>query len=130
MASFSSRIQPRDFNQMVHLAIAALSIRRRLVSAARAHGIEIALDFAVQCSLDHLWIKEHPEWFEWRPDSSIKFAENPPKKYEDIANIRFDGEAFPAVWYALRQVVLFWLEQGVKIFRVDNPHTKPIPFWK
>jgi starch synthase (maltosyl-transferring) len=114
----------------IHPALGSLDDFRRLVSAARARGIEIALDFAVQCSLDHPWIKEHPEWFEWRPDSSIKFAENPPKKYEDIVNIRFDGEAFPAVWYALRQVVLFWLEQGVKIFRVDNPHTKPIPFWK
>jgi starch synthase (maltosyl-transferring) len=102
----------------------------RLVSAARAHGIEIALDFAVQCSLDHPWIKEHPEWFEWRPDGSIKFSENPPKKYEDIVNVRFDSYAFPAIWYALREVVLFWLDQGVKIFRVDNPHTKPIPFWK
>jgi starch synthase (maltosyl-transferring) len=99
------------------------------VSAARAQGIEIALDFAVQCSLDHPWIKEHPEWFEWRQDRSIKFSENPPKKYEDIVDVRFDGDAFPAVWYALREVVLFWLDQGVKIFRVDNPYTKPIPFW-
>jgi starch synthase (maltosyl-transferring) len=82
----------------------------------------------VQYSLDHPWIKEHPEWFEWRQDGSIKFSENPPKKYEDIV-VRFDGDAFPAVWYALREVVLFWLDQGVKIFRVDNPHTKPIPFW-
>jgi starch synthase (maltosyl-transferring) len=114
----------------IHPELGSLDDFRRLVSAARAHGIEIALDFAVQCSLDHPWIKEHPEWFESRSDGSIKFSENPPKKYEDIVNIRFDDDAFPAVWYALRQVVLFWLDQGVKIFRVDNPHTKPIPFWK
>jgi starch synthase (maltosyl-transferring) len=114
----------------IHPELGSLDDFRRLVSAARANGIEIALDFAVQFSLDHPWINEHPGWFEWRPDGSIKFAENPPKRYEDIVNIRFDGDAFPAVWYALRQVVLFWCDQGVKIFRVDNPHTKPIPFWK
>jgi starch synthase (maltosyl-transferring) len=114
----------------IHPKLGSLDDFRRLVSAARAHGIEIALDFAVQCSLDHPWIKEHAEWFEWRPDGSIKFSENPPKRYEDIVNPRFDGDAFPAVWYALREVVLFWLDQGVKVFRVDNPHTKPIPFWK
>ncbi|HVL73482.1 MAG TPA: DUF3416 domain-containing protein, partial [Beijerinckiaceae bacterium] len=76
------------------------------------------------------WIKEHPEWFDWRPDGTIKFAENPPKKYEDIVNVHFYGEALPSLWYELRDVVLFWVEQGVKIFRVDNPHTKPIPFWE
>jgi starch synthase (maltosyl-transferring) len=114
----------------IHPELGSLDDCRRLVSAARAHGIEIGLDFAVQCSLDHPWIKEHPEWLESRSDGSVKFSENPPKKYEDIVNIRFDDDAFPAVWYALRQVVLFWLDQGVKIFRIDNPHTKPIPFWK
>ncbi len=103
---------------------------RRLVAAARAQNIEIALDFAVQCSPDHPWIKTHPEWFAWRPDGTVKFAENPPKKYEDIVNVRFEGEAFPAVWEALRNIVLFWIEQGVRIFRVDNPHTKPLPFWR
>jgi starch synthase (maltosyl-transferring) len=78
---------------------------------------------------DHPWIKEHPEWFEWRPDGTIRFAENPPKKYEDIVNVHFYGEALPSLWLELRDVVLFWVEQGVRIFRVDNPHTKPIPFW-
>jgi starch synthase (maltosyl-transferring) len=114
----------------IHPELGTLADFRCLVSAAHAHVIEIALDFAVQFSLDHPWIKEHPEWFEWRPDGSIKFSENPPKKYEDIVNIRFDGAAFPAVWYSLWEIVLFWLDQGVKIFRVDNPHTKPISFWK
>ena len=94
------------------------------------HGLEIALDFAIQCSPDHPWIKEHPEWFDWRPDGTIKYAENPPKKYEDIVNVHFYRDALPAIWLALRDIVLFWVEQGVRIFRVDNPHTKPFPFWE
>jgi starch synthase (maltosyl-transferring) len=102
----------------------------RLVAAAREHDLEIALDFAVQFSPDHPWIKEHPEWFDWCPDGTIQFAENPPKKYEDIVPPHFYGEAFPGLWYALRDLVLFWAEKGVKIFRVDNPHTKPFPFWE
>ena len=114
----------------VHPQLGTLSSFRKLVAAAKAQGLEIALDFAVQCSPDHPWIKQHPEWFDWRPDGTIKFAENPPKKYEDIVNIKFDGEAFPDVWRALRDVVRFWVSQGVRIFRVDNPHTKPLPFWR
>ncbi|HEV7252760.1 MAG TPA: alpha-1,4-glucan--maltose-1-phosphate maltosyltransferase [Mesorhizobium sp.] len=102
----------------------------RLVVAAREHGLEIALDFAIQCSPDHPWIKEHPEWFDWRPDGTIKFAENPPKKYEDIVNVHFYRDALPSISYALRDIVLFWIGHGVKIFRVDNPHTKPFPFWE
>ncbi|WP_423738615.1 alpha-1,4-glucan--maltose-1-phosphate maltosyltransferase [Chelativorans petroleitrophicus] len=102
----------------------------RLVEAARNHGLEIALDFAIQCSPDHPWIREHPEWFDWRPDGTIKFAENPPKKYEDIVNVHFYRQALPGLWHALRDVVLFWLARGVRIFRVDNPHTKPLPFWE
>jgi starch synthase (maltosyl-transferring) len=114
----------------IHPALGTLEDFRALVAAAREHGLEIALDFAIQCSLDHPWIKAHPEWFEWRPDGSIRFAENPPKKYEDIVNVRFYDEAFPGVWIALRDVVLHWVGEGVKIFRVDNPHTKPFPFWE
>src|SRR5665648_146921 len=102
----------------------------RLIKAAKAEGLEIALDFAIQCSPDHPWIKEHKEWFDWRPDGTIKFAENPPKKYEDIVNVHFYGDAFPSIWLALRDIVLFWAEKGVRIFRVDNPHTKPFPFWE
>ena len=97
---------------------------------AHDHGLEIAIDFAIQCSPDHPWIKQHPEWFDWRPDGSIRFAENPPKKYEDIVNVHFYRDALPSIWYALRDVVLFWVDQGVKVFRVDNPHTKPVPFWE
>jgi starch synthase (maltosyl-transferring) len=103
---------------------------RRLVDACRKHNMEIALDFAVQCSLDHPWLKEHPEWFRFRPDGSIRFAENPPKKYEDIVNPDFNCADRIALWDALRKVVLFWVDQGVRIFRVDNPHTKPFPFWE
>jgi len=103
---------------------------RRMMAAAHDHGLEIAIDFAIQCSPDHPWIKEHPEWFDWRPDGSIKFAENPPKKYEDIVNVDFyKPGAFPSLWLELRDVVLFWCGEGVRIFRVDNPHTKPLPFW-
>jgi starch synthase (maltosyl-transferring) len=114
----------------IHPQLGTLESFRRLVAAARAQQIEIALDFAVQCSPDHPWIKEHPEWFDWRPDGTIKFAENPPKKYEDIVNVHFEGAGYPGVWYALRDVILFWIENGVRIFRVDNPHTKPLPFWR
>ncbi|HUF57487.1 MAG TPA: alpha-1,4-glucan--maltose-1-phosphate maltosyltransferase [Thermohalobaculum sp.] len=102
----------------------------RLVKAAKKHGLEIAIDFAIQCAPDHPWIKEHPEWFDWRPDGTIKFAENPPKKYEDIVNVHFYRDAIPSLWIELRDVVLFWTGHGVKIFRVDNPHTKPLPFWE
>ena len=107
---------------------------RRFVSATHDHGMEVAIDFAIQCSPDHPWIKDHPDWFRWRPDGSIRFAENPPKKYEDIVNVEFykphGGAAIDALWLELRDVVLFWVHQGVKIFRVDNPHTKPFPFWE
>ncbi len=103
----------------------------KLRQAAAGYGIELAIDFAIQCSPDHPWIKEHPEWFDWRPDGTIKYAENPPKKYEDIVNVDFYTEgAVPSLWIALRDVVLFWVEKGVKLFRVDNPHTKPFPFWE
>jgi starch synthase (maltosyl-transferring) len=101
-----------------------------LLAAAEEHGMEVALDFAIQCSPDHPWLKEHKDWFDWRPDGSLKYAENPPKKYEDIVNVNFYGSAYPDVWKALRDVVLFWCEKGVRIYRVDNPHTKPYPFWE
>ncbi|WP_132650356.1 alpha-1,4-glucan--maltose-1-phosphate maltosyltransferase [Pseudomonas aeruginosa] len=104
---------------------------RRLLVAVREHGMELALDFAIQCSPDHPWLREHPGWFAWRPDGSLRYAENPPKKYEDIVNVDFYAEqALPSLWEALRDVVLGWVEQGVTLFRVDNPHTKPLPFWE
>jgi starch synthase (maltosyl-transferring) len=104
---------------------------RHLVDAARDHGIEIALDFAIQCSPDHPWLTQHPAWFVWRKDGTIKYAENPPKRYEDIVNVDFYQEAaVPELWHALRDIVRFWIAQGIRCFRVDNPHTKPFPFWQ
>lgn len=100
------------------------------VQAANRHGIEIALDYALQCSPDHPWVTEHPEWFHHRPDGTIKYAENPPKRYEDIYPINFDTEAKESLWNALRDILLFWIDKGVHIFRVDNPHTKPLRFWQ
>ncbi|MEI2386972.1 alpha-1,4-glucan--maltose-1-phosphate maltosyltransferase [Breoghania sp. JC706] len=114
----------------IHPELGDFASFARLVKAAREHGLEVALDFAIQCSPDHPWIKEHKEWFDWRPDGSIRFAENPPKKYEDIVNVHFYRDALPSLWLALRDIVLFWAEKGVRIFRVDNPHTKPLPFWE
>jgi starch synthase (maltosyl-transferring) len=121
---------PEGGHTAIHPELGTVDDFGRLVAEARRLGLEIALDFAIQVSPDHPWIKECPEWFDWRPDGTIKFAENPPKKYEDIVNVHFYRGAFPSLWYALRDVFLFWISHGVKIFRVDNPHTKPVPFWE
>jgi starch synthase (maltosyl-transferring) len=102
---------------------------RSFVKAANGLGIEIALDIAFQCSPDHPYVKEHPEWFQHRPDGTIKTAENPPKRYEDIVNFDWLGPGRSTLWPELKSVVLHWVEQGVRIFRVDNPHTKPLQFW-
>jgi starch synthase (maltosyl-transferring) len=118
-------------HEAIHPALGSFDDFDRLVTAARDHGLEIALDFAIQCAPDHPWLKEHPGWFAWRPDGSMKYAENPPKKYQDIVNVDFYGpDAVPDLWLALRDVVLLWIGHGVKTFRVDNPHTKPLPFWE
>jgi starch synthase (maltosyl-transferring) len=101
-----------------------------LVATAKEHGIDIALDFAIQCSADHPWLTEHPEWFNHRPDGTLKYAENPPKKYQDIYNVNWDSEDWRGLWEALRDVVRYWADHGVLIFRVDNPHTKPVAFWE
>jgi starch synthase (maltosyl-transferring) len=114
----------------VHPQLGTLDDFRRLVAACADFGMEIALDFAVQCSPDHPWLAQHPEWFKRRPDGSIQYAENPPKKYEDIVNPDFYGGNREGLWEALRDIVLFWVRQGVRVFRVDNPHTKPFPFWE
>ena len=100
------------------------------VAAANRLGLEIALDFAVQCSPDHPWVKEHPDWFNHRPDGSIKYAENPPKEYQDIFPIDFDTPDRLGLFEELLRVVRFWIDRGIKIFRVDNPHTKPVAFWE
>ena len=121
---------PEGGHDAVHPALGTLEDFRRLVSACTGHGMEIALDFAIQCSPDHPWLTQHPQWFKRRPDGSIQYAENPPKKYEDIVNPDFYGSDTEGLWTALRDVVLFWVTQGVRIFRVDNPHTKPFAFWE
>jgi starch synthase (maltosyl-transferring) len=103
------------------------------VGTARDLGMEVALDYALQCSPDHPWVKEHPEWFHHRPDGSIRYAENPPKKYQDIFPVNFWPEepgAREALWQACKEILDFWIGHGVRVFRVDNPHTKPLPFWE
>lgn len=114
----------------IHPELGTLADFRAFIDACEVVGIEVALDIAVQCSPDHPWLKQHPDWFKRRPDGSMKYAENPPKKYEDIVNPDFSCEDAGSLWNALRDVILFWAEQGVKIFRVDNPHTKPLRFWE
>jgi starch synthase (maltosyl-transferring) len=122
---------PEGGHTAIHPELGTLEDFRVLRDAAHAHGLELALDFAIQCSPDHPWLSEHPDWFDWRPDGSLRYAENPPKKYQDIVNVDFytDG-AIPSLWQALCDVVLFWAGEGVRTFRVDNPHTKPFPFWE
>lgn len=114
----------------VHPELGTLADFRRLVARARELGIEVALDIAFQCSPDHPYVRQHPQWFRHRPDGSIQFAENPPKKYEDIYPIDFESSDWRALWQELRDVVQFWIDQGVSLFRVDNPHTKPLRFWE
>ncbi len=114
----------------LHPELGSFEDFQALRAAAESQGIELAIDFAIQCAPDHPWLKQHHAWFAWRPDGSMKYAENPPKKYEDIVNVDFyAGAAIPDLWVALCEVVMFWAEQGVRIIRVDNPHTKPFPFW-
>ena len=114
----------------VHPDLGTLEDFERLVERAGAAGLELALDFAIQCSPDHPWLREHPDWFHRRPDGTLKYAENPPKKYQDIYNVNFASEDWRGLWAALLEAVLFWVRRGVKVFRVDNPHTKPVPFWE
>jgi starch synthase (maltosyl-transferring) len=113
----------------VEPALGTVEDFERFVEAARDLGLAVALDYALQCSPDHPWVREHPEWFFVRPDGTIKYAENPPKKYEDIYPLNFWCDEHPALWNACRDIVEFWIARGVRIFRVDNPHTKPLAFW-
>ncbi len=114
----------------VHPELGALEDFRCLVAKAKEYSMEIALDIAFQCSPDHPYVTEHPEWFRWRPDKSVQYAENPPKKYEDIYPFDFETEHWQGLWAELRDVLYFWMDQGVRVFRVDNPHTKPFGFWE
>jgi starch synthase (maltosyl-transferring) len=117
-------------HRAVNPELGTLSDFRRFVGTAGALGIEVALDFAIQCAPDHPWVSEHPEWFRFRPDGTIKYAENPPKKYQDIVNVDFYNPDRTGLWEELRDTVIFWIGEGVRTFRVDNPHTKPLPFWQ
>ena len=117
-------------HRAVHPALGTLDDFRRFVARANALELEVALDLAFQCSPDHPYVREHPEWFLKRPDGTIQYAENPPKKYQDIYPLHFETDAWQSLWDELTEVVFFWIDQGVRIFRVDNPHTKPFAFWE
>jgi starch synthase (maltosyl-transferring) len=117
-------------HKSIHKELGTLDDYKKLISEAKKFNIDIALDLAFQCAPDHPYVKEHPEWFRQRPDGSIQYAENPPKKYQDIYPFYFETEQWSELWEELKSVIIFWIETGVKIFRVDNPHTKPIPFWQ
>ncbi len=114
----------------IHPELGTLEDFDRLTARARELDMDIALDFAIQCSADHPWLIEHPEWFNHRPDGTLKYAENPPKRYQDIYNVNWDTEDWRGLWEALLAVVRHWVDHGVRVFRVDNPHTKPTPFWE
>lgn len=117
-------------HKSIHPRLGMMGDFERFINQARDYGIEIAMDLSFQCSTDHPYLKEHPEWFRWRPDGTIQFAENPPKKYEDIIPLNFETKQWKELWQELKSIVLFWIEKGIRIFRVDNPHTKPFAFWE
>jgi starch synthase (maltosyl-transferring) len=117
-------------HKALHPQLGTLDDFRHLVARARELGLEVALDIAFQCAPDHPYVREHPQWFRWRPDGTVQYAENPPKKYQDIYPFNFESAEWPALWEELASVFEFWLDEGVRIFRVDNPHTKPFPFWE
>ncbi|MBX2962934.1 MAG: alpha-1,4-glucan--maltose-1-phosphate maltosyltransferase [Cyclobacteriaceae bacterium] len=117
-------------HKAIHRELGTLEDYKKLIAEAKKIGIDIALDLAFQCAPDHPYVKEHPEWFKQRPDGSIQYAENPPKKYQDIYPFNFECDDWKGLWNELKSVIIYWIEQGVTIFRVDNPHTKPIPFWE
>ena len=117
-------------HKAIHPKLGTIEDLHRLIRKADEHGMEIALDLAFQCSPDHPYVKDHPAWFVWRPDGSIQFAENPPKKYQDIYPLNFESDDWQGLWEELKSVVMFWIEQGIRVFRVDNPHTKSFYFWE
>jgi starch synthase (maltosyl-transferring) len=121
---------PQGGHRAIHPQLGTLEDFRHLLARVREYGLEFALDLAFQCSPDHPYVSHHPEWFRQRPDGTVQFAENPPKQYQDIYPLDFETEHWQALWDELKGVVLFWAEQGVRIFRVDNPHTKPFRFWE
>jgi starch synthase (maltosyl-transferring) len=114
----------------LHSELGTIEDFRRLAASAQAHGMELALDIAFQCAPDHPYVEAHPQWFRWRPDATVQYAENPPKKYQDIFPFEFESEDWRALWQELAGVIRFWAGEGVRIFRMDNPHTKPFAFWE
>jgi len=121
---------PLGGHKAIHPQLGSFEDFQHLVKRAGEHGLEIAMDLAFQCSPDHPYVTEHPEWFRRRPDGTVQFAENPPKKYEDILPLHFESDRWRELWEELKSIVQFWIDQGIRIFRVDNPHTKPFPFWQ
>ncbi len=120
----------RGGHKAIHPELGERKDFERFLSKAQELGIDVAMDIAFQCSPDHPYVAEHPEWFRWRPDGSVQFAENPPKKYEDILPINFETADWEHLWEELQSIFEYWIEHGVQVFRVDNPHTKPFPFWQ
>ncbi len=121
---------PKGGHEAIDPALGTVEDFEALQQSALRLGLELALDLALHCSADHPWLTEHPEWFMHRPDGTLKYAENPPKKYQDIYNLDFDCAEWRSLWDALREIVLLWVDRGVRVFRVDNPHTKPLAFWE
>jgi starch synthase (maltosyl-transferring) len=117
-------------HKAVHPQLGTIEDFCALVAKAKEYGIEVAMDIAFQCAPDHPYVKEHPSWFRWRPDGTVQYAENPPKKYQDIYPFNFETDDWQALWEELKSVFEFWIDKGVRIFRVDNPHTKPFPMWE
>ncbi len=113
----------------IHPQLGTLEDFKSLVQSAKKQGIEVAMDYALQAAPDHPWVKEHPSWFKWRPDGTVQYAENPPKKYQDILPIYWESTEFKNLWYECLDILLFWIDCGISVFRVDNPHTKPFYFW-
>jgi starch synthase (maltosyl-transferring) len=117
-------------HKTVHPELGTRADFQHFVQKAGENGLEVAMDLAFQCAPDHPYVAEHPEWFRWRPDGTVQCAENPPKKYEDIIPFNFESDSWRQLWEELRSIVRFWIEQGIRLFRVDNPHTKPFDFWR
>uniref|UniRef100_UPI0040483E4B maltotransferase domain-containing protein n=1 Tax=Mariniflexile sp. TaxID=1979402 RepID=UPI0040483E4B len=116
-------------HKAIHPQLGSLDDFKSLIQKAKEQHIEIAMDYALQAAPDHPWVKEHPQWFKWRPDGTVQYAENPPKKYQDILPIYWETEDYKALWNACLDILLYWIDCGINIFRVDNPHTKPFYFW-
>ena len=117
-------------HKAIHPQLGSFSDFSELVKKAEELNLKIALDFAIQCSPDHPYVKDHPDWFKWRPDGTVQYAENPPKKYQDVLPVNFETEDWENLWIELKSIVDFWIGKGVRVFRVDNPHTKPFKFWQ